>query len=144
MSDMTVLFKDEIKKYDTDIHQDFNEIVIKKDYEDDDLFGKIEHIPKQGKFKFLKKEEGEESFVKNYEFKSNAFSIRSQHDISRIDPYNEQPACVSDFSKITSNCTKTVIVTDFYGDFSSTDLSKKLFFKANTLLRFKDATRIIL
>lgn len=69
MSDMTVLFKDEIKKYDTDIHQDFNEwIVTKKDYEDDDLFGftKIEHIPKQGKFKFLKKEEGEESFVKNY------------------------------------------------------------------------------
>ena len=69
MSDMTVLFKDEIKKYDTDIHQDFNEwIVTKKDYEDDDLFGfsKTEHIPKQGKFKFLKKEEGEESFVKNY------------------------------------------------------------------------------
>jgi len=68
MSDMTVLFKDEIKKYDTDIHQDFNEIVTKKDYEDDDLFGiyPTEHIPKQGKFKFLKKEEGEESFVKNY------------------------------------------------------------------------------
>ena len=69
MSDMTVLFKDEIKKYDTDIHQDFNEwIVTKKDYEDDDLFGfpTTEHIPKQGKFKFLKKEEGEESFVKNY------------------------------------------------------------------------------
>ena len=31
MSDMTVLFKDEIKKYVTDIHQDFNEIVIKKE-----------------------------------------------------------------------------------------------------------------
>ena len=44
-------------------------------------------------------------------------------------------ACVSDFSKITSNCTKTVIVTDFYGDFSSTDLSKKLLIEEQLFLK---------
>ena len=37
------------------------------------------------------------TYVPDYEFRSNEFSIRSRHDISRIDSYGEQPRCVSNF-----------------------------------------------
>lgn len=33
-----------------------------------------------------------------YEFISDAFSIKSRNDISRIDSYGEQPLCIADFS----------------------------------------------
>ncbi len=44
-------------------------------------------------------------------------------------------SCVADFSKITSNCLRTVIVTDFYGDFSTTDLAKKLLIEEQVFLK---------
>ena len=40
------------------------------------------------------------SFNKNFdthEFKLNKFSIKSRHDISRIDGYGDQPKCIADF-----------------------------------------------
>lgn len=37
------------------------------------------------------------SYLKDFEFKSDEYSINSRYDISRIDAYGEQPHCVSDF-----------------------------------------------
>jgi len=67
MSDMTVLFKEEFKRYETSIYHNFNSIENKKEVDDDDLFlTKTEFVPKQGVFKYSHTEIGEESFVKNY------------------------------------------------------------------------------
>lgn len=67
MSDMTVLFKEEYKKYNTSIYQNFNEISKKDD--ESDIFGFIAKqgfVPKQGIFIYKTTETGEESFLKNY------------------------------------------------------------------------------
>lgn len=67
MSDMTVLFKEEYKRYETSIYHNFNSIENKKEVDDDDLFlTKVEFVPKEGVFKYSHTEIGEESFVKNY------------------------------------------------------------------------------
>jgi len=67
MSDMTVLFKEEYKRYETSIYQNFNEISKKDD--ESDIFGdlsKLRFVPKQGIFNYKTTETGEESFLKNY------------------------------------------------------------------------------
>ena len=67
MSDMTVLFKEEFKRYETSIYHNFNSIENKKEVDNDDLFlTKVEFVPKEGVFKYSHTEIGEESFVKNY------------------------------------------------------------------------------
>lgn len=67
MSDMTVLFKEEYKRYETSIYHNFNSIENKKEVDNDDLFlTKVEFVPKEGVFKYSHTEIGEESFVKNY------------------------------------------------------------------------------
>ena len=64
---MTVLFKEEYKRYETSIYHNFNSIENKKEVDDDDLFlTKVEFVPKEGVFKYSHTEIGEESFVKNY------------------------------------------------------------------------------
>lgn len=37
--------------------------------------------------------------ISDYEFKSDKFSIKSRHDISRIDAYDKQPFCVLDLNE---------------------------------------------
>lgn len=64
---MTVLFKEEYKRYETSIYHNFNSIENKKEVDNDDLFlTKVEFVPKEGVFKYSHTEIGEESFVKNY------------------------------------------------------------------------------
>jgi hypothetical protein len=68
MSDMTILFKEEFKRYETSIYHNFNNIENKKEVNDDDFFSKQVDmfVPKQGVFKYSNTETSEESFVKNY------------------------------------------------------------------------------
>ena len=40
-----------------------------------------------------------DTFVSDYEYKTNSFSLKSKAEISRIDAYDKQPSCVSDFAK---------------------------------------------
>lgn len=71
MLDMVVLFKDEMKKYNTSIYQNFNTLENETKKNEDDLFwdytvDQKQIIPKGGKFKYLSVDETEEGFVKNY------------------------------------------------------------------------------
>ena len=40
-----------------------------------------------------------DTFIKDYEFRTEEFSLKSKSEISRIDAYDKQPSCVSDFAK---------------------------------------------
>jgi hypothetical protein len=40
-----------------------------------------------------------DAFLKDFEFKTKEFSLKSKSEISRIDAYDKQPSCISDFKK---------------------------------------------
>ena len=70
----------------------------------------------------------------------NAFqTIYSAGNFTNYIKQEESILCIDDFSKIIDECSKSIIVSDFYGSFSSRDISKFLLIDEQNYLRKNNA-----
>ena len=70
----------------------------------------------------------------------NAFqTIYSAGNFTSYVKQEESILCINDFSKIIEECSKSIIVSDFYGSFTSRDISKFLLVEEQNYLRKNNA-----
>ncbi len=135
MSDMTILFKEEYKRYETSIYHNFNTIENKKEVFDNDFFIKEMIIPKQGVFEYSNTETSEESFVKNY---GNPFAAPKMLKKTLVIEENESKIALKLYTYISSRDQgKKYFKVRRVIDYLTFNFKRKLFYSGTLNLKKK-------